>query len=100
MPDDLADVGPVLHAGAVEDLLDLLDARAADQMVGTDLGGRASGGELVLLGLRHDLDPGLMTVRADVVHQRLELLGGESDVLAADVADARLSDRGVDLARV
>jgi hypothetical protein len=41
-----------------------------------------------------------VTVGPDVLHQRLQLVGGEADVLAADVTDPRIGDRGVHLARV
>ena len=88
MADDPPDVREELDSGAVEDLLDRLDQRAADQVVRLDVRGHAGGVQRRLLGLRDDLEVADVAVRADVVHEGRELLARQPDVLAADVADA------------
>src|SRR5918994_4500864 len=69
-------------------------------MIGPDLGGHARRLERGLLGLGDDLQVGLAPARTDVVHQLGELVAREPDVLAADVAEAGVRDRGVDVSGV
>jgi hypothetical protein len=98
--DDLAEVGKEAHAGAGQDLLHRLDQRAADQIVGPDLGGHASRPERGLGRLRDDLEVGGVAVALDVVHQRPQLFRRQPEVLAADVPHAHGGDRPVDLAGI
>ena len=78
-----------------------LDQRAADQVVGPDLGRHAGGRERRLVASRRrprDRRCGRCARMSSI--SAASSSRGKPDVLAADVADARVGDRGVDLARV